>query len=390
MSLIRNKLRIGLVINPVAGIGGPAGFKGSDHVGLINQARKAGADLRSPARALRCLSLLSQQYLDAVSVITYPAQMGEEVSRDCGFTTQVLSPGQPFDVNTTTASDTIAAVQGFMGVGVDLILFVGGDGTARDICSAVGENVPVLGIPAGVKMHSGVFALSPESAFEVIQKMILGELVDLQAQEVRDIDEDTLRQGVVNSRYFGDMQVPRDGEFVQQVKQSGVEVEELVLLDISAELIERLQPDTLYLVGAGTTPAAFMQQLHLPNTLLGVDVVRNDELIHRDVNAPELEQLLADHEGDVIAILSITGNQGSLIGRGNQQLSPKVLRRIGKGGVWVVATKTKIKSLAGRPLLMDSNDLELDKEWQGFIHVITGYRDTILYPLGLIAPGVVS
>jgi predicted polyphosphate/ATP-dependent NAD kinase len=388
MSLVRNTLRIGLVVNPVAGIGGPAGLKGSDHVELINRARKAGASLRSPERALRCLRLLSQHYLDNISFVTYPAQMGEEISCACGFATQVLTPSQPFDVSTTKASDTIEAVQGFIDVGVDLILFVGGDGTARDVCSVVAEKMPVLGIPAGVKMHSGVFALSPESAFEIIQKMILGQLVDLQAQEVRDIDEDALRQGVVNSRYFGDMQVPCDGEFVQQVKQGGIEVEELVLLDISAELIERLKPGTMYLVGAGTTPAAFMEQLHLPNTLLGTDVVCNDQLLHSDVNAPELERLLEDCHGDVIAILSITGHQGSLIGRGNQQLSPKVLRRIGKDGIWVVATKTKIKSLVGRPLLMDSNDVELDKEWQGFINVITGYHDTILYPLGLIASGV--
>ncbi len=365
----------------MAGIGGPAGLKGSDDVVLINAAQLSGAQLRAPDRALRCMQLLASHYKQNVRITTYSGVMGEDVVRQCGFVPDLIVGSSK--ASTTSAKDTCDAVQAFIAAKVDLILFVGGDGTARDVCSVLGDQLPVLGIPSGVKMHSGVFALSPESAYEVIQRMLLGDLVDVQNQEVRDIDERALREGIVNSRYFGEMQVPRDGHFVQQVKSGGAEVEELVLDDIGAELIERLEPDALYLIGAGTTPAVLMQQLNLENSLLGVDVICNEQLLHADVSSLQLENILQEYDGDVFAVLSITGNQGSLIGRGNQQLSPAVLRRIGKENILVVATKTKIKELQGRPLLMDSNDLELDRQWQGFVHVITGYRDTILYPLGL-------
>ena len=231
-------------------------------------------------------------------------------------------------------------------------------------------------------MHSGVFAVSPEAAAELLELMIRGELVDIQPQEVRDIDEAALRQGIVKSRYFGELSVPQNGQFVQQVKQGGQEVEELVLDDIAAELIENLDPETLYLVGAGTTPKAFMDQLGLPNTLLGVDAVLDEQLLDSDMDAASIEALVENHVGPIQVILSVTGQQGALFGRGNQQFTAKILRRLGRDAIVVVATKTKIRSLQGRSLLMDSNDVQLDRQWQGYIRVITGYRDAILYPLG--------
>jgi predicted polyphosphate/ATP-dependent NAD kinase len=382
MTQIIYSLHIGFILNPLAGVGGPAALKGSDDSALVAQAIEQGAQLRAPQRAERCLTLLAEAYGDRITVSTFAGELGEEVARTAGFEPRLMGSAQS---NPTSAEDTRRAASACLSEGVDLILFAGGDGTARDICSVVDQKVPVLGIPTGVKMHSGVFAISPEGAAEVIKLMLEAELVDLCEQEVRDIDEAGLRQGVVKSRHYGDMQVPQVGHFVQQVKDgSGREIEELVLDDIAAELNERLEDDVLYLVGAGTTTQAFMDQLGLPNTLLGVDVVCNQELIASDVSANQLEKLIADHGGGVIAILSITGGQGSLIGRGNQQFSPEVLRRLGRENIWVLATKTKIRALDGRPLLMDSNDPQLDLEWQGYVPVITGYRDTILYPLGLV------
>lgn len=373
-------LRLGLIVNPLAGVGGPAGLKGSDDRELVDQALNSGAHKRAAERLLRCLEKLSQLCFDSVSLVTAAGVMGETSALAAGFSPQVSY--QCLDQTNTCAEDTKNAVKTLIEASIDMLVFVGGDGTARDVCSVVGDRLPVLGIPSGVKMHSGVFAVSPEAAAEVITAAVKGELVDIRLQEVRDIDEAALRQGSVKSRFFGELLVPEFGHFVQGTKNGGQEVEELVLDDIAADLRERLDRDVLYLVGAGTTPKALMDELQLPNTLLGVDVIENDSLLAADQSAFQLEQRLDAYAGKVVAILSITGGQGALIGRGNQQLSPKVLRRIGRDNIWVLATKSKIAQLEGRPLLMDSNDLELDNDWTGYIDVTTGYHDHIYYPLG--------
>lgn len=378
-------LRLGLVVNPWAGIGGPAGLKGSDDRALIDEACENGATKRASGRVIRCLMRLHELCQRSVSLVTAAGDMGESDAKHAGFAPQVVGLNDGLsasDKTITEAADTQAAVDAMLAQGIDLLVFVGGDGTARDVCARVGNQVPVLGIPSGVKMHSGVFAVSPEAAAEVIHAAVKGALVDIRLQEVRDIDEAALRQGIVKSRYFGEMRVPEFGHFVQGTKNGGQEVEELVLDDIAADLHERLEPETLYLIGAGTTPKALMDVLGLPNTLLGIDVIQNEALIAADQSAPQLEQLLSEYDGPVVAILSITGGQGSLIGRGNQQLSPSVLTRIGRDNIWVLATKSKIKQLDGRPLLMDSNDRALDDAWSGYIDVVTGYHDRIYYPLG--------
>lgn len=372
-------LTLGFIINPWAGIGGPAGLKGSDDRQLVEEVLQQGAERRAAGRAQRFLQQLQRAQPQALTILTCSGDMGEDEVRAAGLTPQVV-----FECGSglSYGEDTQKAAQTLLQLGVDLLLFVGGDGTARDVCAAVGGQVPVLGIPSGVKMHSGVFAISPEGAAEVVLSMMTGELVDLRLQEVRDIDESAFRQGVVKSRFYGEMQVPEAGHFVQATKDGGREVEELVLDDIADDLQERLEPDTYYLVGAGTTPRALMEALNLPNTLLGIDVVCNKTLIAADVSGGQLERLLEEFHGRVVIILSITGGQGSLIGRGNQQLTPAVLKRAGRENIWVLATKSKIQALAGRPLLMDSNDVELDNAWRGYIPVITGYHDQILYPLG--------
>jgi predicted polyphosphate/ATP-dependent NAD kinase len=365
--------KLGLIVNPIAGLGGPAGLKGSDELSreLKSQAHRA------PQRAQRALEQLSNT--DALEIFCYPGEMGELEARAAGFHPKVL----PADLipGDTSAADTMAAAKQLVAEGVDLILFAGGDGTARNIYDAIGCGPAVLGIPAGVKMHSGVYAVSPESAGEVLKLLIHHDLVSIAACEVRDIDEAAFRKNLVKARYYGEMMVPEAGHYVQAVKNGGREVEALVLDDIAADVIENMDAETMYIVAPGSTTAAVMEQLDLPNTLLGVDVVLDKTLVAADVNALQLETLLSNHSGSVVIVLTAIGGQGHILGRGNQQMSPAVIRRVGRENLRVIATKTKIAELEGRPLLVDTNDPELDRSLSGFISVITGYRDAIMYPI---------
>ncbi len=208
--------------------------------------------------------------------------------------------------------------------------------------------------------------------------LIRGELVSLREQEVRDIDEVAFRQGKVRAQYYGELLVPEEGRFVQRTKSSGNrEIEALVLDDIAADVVETMEDGVCYVMGSGTTVAAVMDELGLENSLLGVDLVRDGELLGSDLRANELLELIGDQPAKIV--LTVIGGQGHIIGRGNQQLSPELLHRIGRENLIVVATKTKLKQLDGRPLVIDSVDPDLGRNWAGLIRVITGYRDAVLY-----------
>jgi len=279
----------------------------------------------------------------------------------------------------TDSRDTQVAVKSLLEAGVDILVFAGGDGTARDLFDVVGSRFPVLGIPAGVKMHSGVFAVSPEAAGELLAELAVGGLVGLRAQEVRDIDEAAFREDVVKSRFYGEMQVPGEGRFLQHTKVGGRESQELVAAEIAAWLVESMEPGTTYLVGPGSTTAAIMEELGQPNTLLGVDVIRGGELLASDANEQTLLGLLQDCPDRAEIVVTVIGGQGHVFGRGNQQFSPAVIRQVGRDNITLVAAKSKITALEGRPLLVDTNDPDLDRQLCGYHSILTGYDDHILY-----------
>ncbi|WP_028470199.1 ATP-NAD kinase family protein [Neptunomonas japonica] len=377
--MTNNKLRVfrlGLIINPLAGVGGSVALKGSDGAETARKALELGAEPKAQLRALTALSVLSGL---AVELVTYPGEMGEDAARSAGFEPFVIGSIQ---AGHTTAQDTENAALAMYQEGVDLIMFTGGDGTARNICHALPDQFPVLGIPAGVKIHSGVYAVTPKAAGEVVAMLVRGELVTLGDQEVRDIDEAQFREGRVRAKYYGELLVPQEHRYLQNVKSGGKEIEELVLTDIAADLIERMEPDTRYIIGSGTTVQAVMQELGLPNTLLGVDLIEDQKLLASDCTAQEL---LANTAGtSTKIIITIIGGQGHILGRGNQQLSPELIKRVGKDNMIVIATKTKLAELGGRPLIVDTGDAELDKELAGVIPVITGYHDAVLYRIAEI------
>ncbi|MEH6652300.1 MAG: ATP-NAD kinase family protein [Motiliproteus sp.] len=365
--------KLGLIVNPLAGLGGSVALKGSDGAETARRALALGAVPRASERAVQALQALAGLEF---ACYCYPGVMGEQAALDAGITPVVvgtLNDGEP-----TTAEDSCRAAHALVDQGVDLILFAGGDGTARDLYGAIAEQVPVLGVPAGVKIHSGVYAVTPRAAGEVVAMLIRGELVSLRQQEVRDIDEQAFRDGKVRAQYYGELLVPEEGRFVQRTKSGGgKEVEELVLGDIAADVVETMEDGVCYVMGSGTTVAAVMDELGLENTLLGVDLVRDGELLGNDLSAIELLDMIGDQPAKII--LTVIGGQGHIIGRGNQQLSTELLLKVGRENLIVIATKTKLKQLEGRPLVIDSHDPELSKKWSGLIRVITGYRDAVLY-----------
>lgn len=370
--------KLGIIINPLAGIGGPLALKGSDGAAIVAKAKSQGAQLRAPGRAEQVLAALVE-HQQHFQLFGFDGAMAADSANKLGLAISVVGSAASAE---TSSEDTYQAALKLKAQGVDLITFVGGDGTARDICRALGADFPVLGIPSGVKMQSAVYAVSPAAAAQILIAMISGQLVDIGLSEVRDIDEEAYRQGRIVSRFYGELLVPQLGGFLQHVKNGGVEVEELVINDIAADIVEKMDDNTLYFIGAGTTTAGVLTELGLPHSLLGIDAVLNGQLLGQDLDESGIWALLEQASGAVEIIVGVIGGQGHIIGRGNQQLSPRILRRVGLNNIKIVAAKSKIMQLQGRPLLVDSNDPELDLAFAGYRAIITGYHDAIIYPVG--------
>ncbi len=342
-------------------MGGAVGLSGTD--GDVEEALRRGAVPRAHGRAVQALSPLSG---DGIVWYTCAGPMGEDALLGAGIGrfTVLYRPEEP-----TTATDTKTACRAFFDAGVDLIVFCGGDGTARDVFDAVGKEVPILGIPAGVKMYSAVFSVNPAAAAEIIRR---AGRIACRDSEVMDIDENAYRSGHLSSRLYGYASVP----YIPERTQGGKQVfehqdEERAKDDIAAFIGEIMLPDTLYIIGAGSTTARIMERLGLAPTLLGVDAVVNGEVVAYNADEKTLLALLDEHPRSKIVISPI-GAQGFVLGRGNQQISPGVLRKAGLSNLIVVATPGK---LAGTPLLyVDSGDPALDREVGDTILVISGYR----------------
>ncbi|MEU5096512.1 NAD(+)/NADH kinase [Streptomyces sp. NPDC020996] len=392
--------RIGLVVNPVAGLGGRVGLGGTDgpenrHRALALGARPlAGERAAAALRELRARSGTGAGAPGGAGagpgggrpgaqpeIVTAAGAMGADSAAAAGLPARVVyAPGAEHE---TSAEDTVAAVRAVVAEGVDLLLFAGGDGTARDVLAALdGVRCPVLGVPTGVKMHSAVFGVSPRAAGEVAAAWLARSgSVPLRDAEVMDRDQDGLRAGRVASRLYGWLSVPDVPVRVQQRKTGSTAGTPQAVGGIAAEVAERVG-DGLLALGPGSTTRAVAAALGADASLTGVDVLalrpgRPAEVVLRD--AGEAALLAA---GPRWIALSPIGGQGFLLGRGNQQISPRVLRAAGgRDRLLVLCTEQKLASLGGRPLLLDTGDEALDAELTGHLPVITGRRRTSLYRL---------
>lgn len=378
MTAGRVTFRLGCVVNPVAGLGGSVGLKGSDGADVQARARALGGVPRGPARVLELLAALRD---DPVRVITPHLPLGPADPGDAPPTERVGPERWPLR---TTAAHTAEAVGRVLDAGVDLLLFVGGDGTARDVHEALRArgalDHPVLGLPAGVKMHSGVFAVGVAAAAELIRGLAGGGVPEAVFAEVRDLDEAQVRRNRVVTRHFGDLLVPASPLSVQQVKDgAGVNPAEQTA-DIAAYVAEILDPAGPWAFGPGSTVAAVQEALGLPATLLGFDVVVDGETRVTDASRQDLEA----HARGLRVLLTPTGGQGHLLGRGNQQLGPSVLRQLRRDDLWVLATPAKLAGLRGRPLWVDLDDPTEAARWAGLRSVITGYERRTLWRLAAV------
>ena len=370
--------KLGLIVNPNAGMGGKVGLKGTDGESIYRKAITLGARPEAQARAIDALKVIGRE-LPALELLTCAGPMGEIVAQNSGVFCDIIE-GVPADLRETNAADTRRATMEMYRSGVDLLLFAGGDGTARDIsntlASAVGSSdpMPVLGIPAGVKMHSGVFALTPRRAGEIVVRFLNSEAPEVADAEVMDIDEEAFRTGMLTASLHGYLKTPLDSTGVQSTKSGALADDGMTPDDIARQVIEGMTEDTLYIIGPGTTTAAIPRALGLPNTLLGVDVTLNGELIISDATEIDLLSLAGNRQAKII--VSVIGGQGYIFGRGNQQISPRLIRRVGRDNIIVVATRRKLLDLGGRPLLVDTGDSSLDDEFSGYVKVVTGYKES--------------
>jgi predicted polyphosphate/ATP-dependent NAD kinase len=300
--------------------------------------------------------------------------MGEIEAKEGGFNPTVIGSIQS---GNTTSADTKNAAREMAQLEVGLLLFAGGDGTARDICEAIDSRVPVLGIPSGVKIHSGVFALNPDKAGDLAAKF-LQEGLPVREGDVMDIDEEAFREGRVSARLYGYLRIPDGRTLVQDAKlgSSRGEDEEYQKRVIAAYVTEQMQDDYHYIIGPGSTTEPIADRLGIEKTLLGVDVVKAGKLVTKDANEKQLMQSIEGKKAKII--VTPIGGQGYIFGRGNQQISPEVIKKVGKDNIIVVATRRKLDSLTGKPLLVDTGDREVDQKLTGYMRVIVGYREEVV------------
>ncbi len=359
--------KLGLIINPIAGMGGSVGLKGTD--GVLAEAIKRGAIPKSNDRTKIALKQI-EPLKDDLIIYTGEGDMGENIARELGFQVEVFRFEKDIkDSNLTTSLSEALKINN-----VKLLLFAGGDGTARDIYNSIGTDITCLGIPAGVKIHSAVYAKTPLSAGNLAKLYLDDKIKKVQEVEVVDIDEDRYREGEVNTRLYGYLNIPSDKKFTQNQKSGTPMSESVAIESIGHEIVGRMNKDTYYLIGAGTTTRGIMQILGLDYTLIGVDLIKDGKLIAKDIYGSQILDIIKGKKTELI--VTITGGQGFLFGRGNQQITPEIIKEIGKENITIVATKEKIFSLRGQNILIDTGDRELDAELEGYYKVTSSYRQS--------------
>jgi len=355
---------VGLVINPVAGMGGSVGLKGTDGKDVYQEALRRGAKPISEERAIVALRSIPAS-LD-VQFVTASGEMGEHALTLAGIPFRIVYdlPGE------TSPFETMEACDRFVQNGVSLIVFCGGDGTARDVLDVVGDRTPIIGIPAGVKMHSGVFLNTPSGLGPLLIAFLNGGYRTV-LTEVADVDESAVRKGLISDRVYGyaptivvdRLTQPTKGEVMGMTDEEEKE-------EIAQYFVENMETDMLYILGPGTTTKAIADAMGQEKTLLGIDVYSDRTIVLRDVDETKLIDELVTRSNAKIVVTPI-GLQGFIFGRGNQPISAEVIRKVGIDNIRIVATPTKLSNITS--LRVDTGNAEMDTLLKGFHRVLVGY-----------------
>jgi predicted polyphosphate/ATP-dependent NAD kinase len=359
-------LRVGLLVNPIAGMGGSVGLKGTDGE-MAERARDLGARPVTPDRTRDFLKHVATG--GPLRWLAGPDAMGERWLREAGYDCEIVG-----EISGRTGPEDTRRIAGEMRrLGVDVLVFVGGDGTARDIFDAVGTDLPVVGVPAGVKVYSAVFAVSARAAARLLDAFAHGAPTG--EEEVLDIDEVAFRDGRLDARLYGAMRVPEvegDLQGGKEASDSGISGR-AAKQEVGEYVAGQFEPGVLYLLGPGTTVKAIADAIGTDKTLLGVDAILDRELIGRDLGEADLLTLLNEHERACIVVTPLGGN-GFVFGRGNRQFTPAVLRRVGTGSIIIVAIASKLRGIGC--LRVDTGDEALDEAFAGYVEVVIGWRRT--------------
>lgn len=371
-------MKMGFIVNPIAGMGGKVGLKGTD--GVLAAAIMRGAKPIAPNRAIEfLLELKGKIQKNEIELLTCPKLMGEEEVNAATFFAEVL----PLEIGKETAAeDTKKAVKLMVMAKVDLIVFVGGDGTAKDVFDSIKENgmIPILGVPSGVKMYSGVFAFNPSDAVEVVLAFIRSQ-AEITMCEIIDANESDIRSDILAVKLYGFIKVPFLPIHIQRGKQPSLETfdEKENQIAIARFIVEEMEPKATYILGPGTTIKRLSNLLGLKKTLLGVDIYKDSDVL-LDVN----EQVILDEVENwqnTWIILSPIGHQGILFGRGNLQISPEIIKFVGKEKIIVAATKRKLQNIYSGTLRIDTGDKKVNAMLRGYIKVVTDYREYSVMPI---------
>jgi predicted polyphosphate/ATP-dependent NAD kinase len=366
--------RLGLIVNPIAGMGGAVGLAGSDGE-RAQRARELGAIGGAGERASSALRAL--QGLDVV-IQTCSGPMGAEFAERAGMSCEVVVA---IERQSTTAADTRRAASTLRDRRVDLLLVAGGDGTARDVLEAVGNDVPVLGIPAGVKMHSAIFAATARTAGEVARAFLTSAAPEtlLRDAEVMDREIAGAGEGPPSPKLYGYLRVPKISFFVPHAKASSILADERALEGAVQRLVRMTQDEHVSLLGPGMTLERVKNAVGCGGSPLAVAAVNSGRCVGRDLSETQILDAIAGKPSRLI--VGVVGGQGFLFGRGNQQLSPRVIRAVGTQNIVVVAAAEKLLALESGALLVDTGDETLDDELAGFVSVIVGAQRTLIFPV---------
>lgn len=366
--------KIGLLINPIAGMGGKVGLKGTDGQAILAEAISRGAVPESARKAVKALEKLQPLKAD-IQFLVASGEMGQDVVVDLGFKYEVIHQM----TSESSVEDSRQLLEKLLREEIDLILFAGGDGTARDVADTLPfeKEIPVIGIPTGVKIHSPVYAVTPEDAGELAFEFLSDHLLAILEKEVIDIEEAAFRRDEIITKVYGYLHVPYDESHMQNLKSPSLQSDADAQISGALQVIDDMKPDVFYIIGSGSTTHRILEELGLKGTVLGIDLVKNKELIAKDV----YEQQILDLIGEAPAKLVVTpmGGQSYVFGRGNQQLSDKVLAKLDKEDLIILSTPTKLHSLKRQPLLIYTGNPEIDQKISGFYKVITGYGQYSMY-----------